>query len=565
MISIKYSENRVAKVYSILQNSDFYYKLALDQLQEEDFTSALKNLWDAVRLERKEKYLIEIAETYYKTKSYEASLTIYMELLAKNPAMDYLMAIARNLADSGYESLAAPFAVNTLMSMGKRMSSRHIQRLEDISENDKILRMFSAEEVEPGPKLIDRKARRDKEKLTEAYFKLNKGDFDGAIQVLNDYDIAAENYDDALDIMCGSAISNGDTELAVKTARKILAVNPFSITAYQALVLFNQPLHEDDVYDEEKLCGSFIMVLTKNRLDEKLRTFSVFLFLYKKYECSLKAVYAACDINPANCDNLVQAINMSFALGKKAKGEYYLHKLAALYPEDINTKTILWIHEKKYGRAVWKNYFLDYPYDKMKDLVTDFVNEYHFESKNIHIITPRAADYLRVIVDSDDLDSIEKIVRDILSHPKQGIKEELYKYLIDIRVSPEAKEIILRELLHAGVDAEIAVLAVNKMMYCRLASVKDVLPPFSDAYTEVFVNILLNGGTVVHHLLQSVAKEMSKINVPELNKKKPLAAAMNYYYALLDQPPIEIKELAKTYNTTQVLLKKYISAYKINI
>lgn len=80
-------------VISFKPNANLDYSLALKKIEEQDYLFAIKLLKDAIRIDPKEDYYIELAELYYKLNQFEESVSTYIELAKKNLTMEVALAV----------------------------------------------------------------------------------------------------------------------------------------------------------------------------------------------------------------------------------------------------------------------------------------------------------------------------------------------------------------------------------------------------------------------------------------------------------------------------------------
>ncbi|MFA5450060.1 MAG: hypothetical protein WC292_06450 [Clostridia bacterium] len=549
----------MARIHSILQKSDFYYQLALEQVEQEGYTAAIKNLHKAINISQKDDYYIELAEAYNAVGAFDASNQVYFNLLAKRPVVYYLFAISRNYIEMEREDLATEFAYNTFISLGKKMSEEPIERLAHIGESEMFARVFSRIEDEgKAPILINIAEREEEGLMQQTYELINRGDFDKAIMHMLKIPPESDNYEEALDIICIAAIKNGDKEMAVKTARTLLQKNKKSITAFMALVTYGASLAEGEEYDEDALSQSLISAMQEDGDDAMLRSFASLLLGKKKYKQFYNASAAAYTLNDANNSGLFRRLLSAFIMGKKEEGERTLNKFVELYPHDKLSKLMQWRFSQKPTKAGWKKL----PHSYFENIVEQY---YQVAASSKHnFLTEREQALLDLILTgSNYFDFFEVIEYAFL---KKGTIDYVISKLIDASIDHSGRLNLLKMLIMHGVERKVMILLPDRMDECQLRNIEP-LPDYAEhfiiSYSEAYVELLLSGYSPSPRRLGRIVKAFAKTQSTS-NKVHIMAAILHFYYLQTKGEIISLDELAQIYGTTVRTLKKYLSIYQFD-
>jgi|GEM_PF-2631473 hypothetical protein len=554
----------MARITSIVQNGEFYYKLALDQLAEDNYGDAIPNLIKAALLGGRDKYLVELAEAYSDVGSYHAAVSTYVTLLAANPNVNYLLAIARNFILMDADEEAADFALKSLMSLGNKLNEKRVERLEEVMDGSDVRKIFSADyPEEKGMEIYDSAELAEDRLMDDIEEAYERRDFDKAISLSLTVPKDSENHLDALEIICLSAIENGDKETALKAARELYSAEPGNLYAMRAFIETETSEDENKPYDFDRLVGECIREAVRAEDDEGLRILARTMLVYSDYEKTAEAARAALSLIPENYENLSLAVPALFLKGDKQAARTLLNRFASLYPRAVLVKLYKYLADKKTPKAVWKTSAIYFPGEKTREILIDYYDETLTADGDMKpVFSERAADLLDMILFTDNYRYFDVILSGIIFFKPVGGPEYIEKKLIDYELPAASREEITRILLKYGIDKELPVLLGDRFTYVMLKSPEKKDGRLAEAYIEVYLNLINLGFPISPRLLIAAYKGLEEAGLVKI-KLNVLSCLLHCLYNKLSDYRIDLKGLAEFYKTNLVTMKKYFAAMGI--
>lgn len=540
------------------QNAEFYYKLALEQLEAGTKYEAILNLIKAVELDGNPAYKMDLAEAYYNTHNYVQSTNLYIKLFFSSRKFIYVLAIYRNLLRMEHANLARNFILNCFQDLDS-ITTDIQDELPDIDEVELHKVMGAADGEYAG--LFARKG--DDDLIAELRMLVSRNDYDDAIMTAMDVPTDSTIYDIAQEVICVAAHARGDDELALRTARELLARQPSSVIAFGVLAMA-----AGMTADELQAKANRLYSLIKSKPD-KVRDFLRALShltnqqLFDKY---IEEAYAAF---PYVLDIIALKMFDRYANGDTAGGDACLKRLQMLFPDDFCVRAYTAASKSSCPPHCWQEYkytsFCTFD-DCIEDAFYDFVKDGKgAQQANIDamcaMILNSGGKYIGYLIEPY---MINKSVATGDSHANSS-DAFLEGLLSDINISPQNKCDLIYAMLLFGWDSVVDIVIEDVFLTCKLASLSIIEMPIKLArmYCEVYIKMLQIGEEPCPDALEDTLKRMQSAGIKYGMKQEALLAVLHYIYELdagnIDEKP---EYFAYLYEANPKTVQKYIDAFQ---
>lgn len=542
------------------QNADFYYKLALEQLEAGIHYEAILNLIKANELADDSVYRLQLAEAYYNTQNYAQSTNLYIKLLFQKRRLSYVLAIYRNMLLMGRTSEARRFILHSFQDFDgmltdeydelPEMDERELQKVLGLAENDDINEFINISDVYNEAAVFELK------KLVE------KSDFDGAIMQAQLVPAESKYYENAQEIICISAHARGDYELAEKTAREISVRSPDSVIAFGVLAVSNGRLSSEEVNERAAALYSLI----KNRADKSLDFLKTLAHsehteLYERYLEEIS--------NDSPCVFGIIAFKMFEMYAKKRteEGGRCLRRLQMLFPRDIKVRAYTALVQCKAPPHCFAEMKFS-PFCTDIDAVEKRFFEGSLKTKWRKSEVESVQNLLCAMLLSAADDDVSILVSAAYGsyNSMYGSLDAFFEELLsDINVSGENKCDLVYGMLMYGWDSAVDVMMGDTFVHCRISSLGIGKLPIKLArlYTEIYVQLVSDGEEPRPEVLYDVIERMGLIGIKNGMKQEALLAVGHYIYELECGAAEEIfDEYIEIYEANPTTAERYLQVFK---
>lgn len=544
------------------QTPDFFFRLALEQMEAGGYYDAILNLIKARELRDDPQYVLHLAEAYFHTKNYAQSTNLYIELFFRERRVAYILAIYRNLILMGRSRDAKRFVLDCLRD-SENITADDIEALPEMNEEDlqRVLGLVENNDVESFFDIKEAKETFAEEILDEFRELVEKGNYDKAIMRALEVKPDSALYNGAQEIICIAASERGDLELAEKTARAHSERMPDSMVAFCALALMPDRVSEREI--EERLqklallvgsdpakAVSLLRVLARTR----------YTALFDKY---LQAFYLD---HPCAFSLIAYKAAVSYARGNTEEGSVCIRRLQMLFPDDFLTRAYTALADSKTPEHCWQQ-MLHIPFcTDAEDIYKKVLQEAYKERKSRNT-GEKLLNLLCALIAASGEEDISYLIRLRYSHPEYGgvLTRFFIRALSDIHLEAEQKFDLIYGMLMNGWDIEADVMPGDTYLHCRIAALDSVNLPLQLAriYCEIYVQMISDAEEPDPEALLSVIRKMERIGVKKGMSMAPLLAVGHYLYELsLGAEEEDIGEYTELYGANPKTVEKYFQIYK---
>ena len=248
-------------------DANLNFSLALKKIEEQDYLFAINLLKEAISINPKPQYYIELAELYYKLGQFEESTATYISLCEKHLTMEVALAVLH----SHQTSLGKPIDPNELTMpnsvyfkiQNKSIDNMHLKRI--IKKYQKIVLDFNS-----NCEFIDVKERKIIKKLELAKTFAIEGKSKDALKILD-----SENWGTfdakAIELKVLIKLSSGDYADVYEYAKNYLIKNTVNSNVakgylYSIYELNGKIINEEFENEYEKLMSDFAKINDKENI-----------------------------------------------------------------------------------------------------------------------------------------------------------------------------------------------------------------------------------------------------------------------------------------------------------
>ena len=541
------------------QNAEFYYNLALEQMEAGIYYEAILNLIKANERADSPNYKLQLAEAYYHTQNFTQSTNIYIKLFFEKRRLAYILAIYRNLLLMGRTMDARKF----ILSCFREIDSIFTDSYEDLPEmeEDELQKVMGLAESEDFKGFLNLMDTYNESTLSQLKELVVKSDYDKAVMKAMEIPPESKLYDSAREIICICSQARGDYELAEKTAKELSFTTPDNVVAFGVLATMPDRVCRKEIEERAASLAPLIKNSSGKALDFlKTLSHTAHTDLFDKY---LQEIY---EENSCVFDIIAYKMFCLFAKGKKAEGKAHLKRLQMLFPNDFLVRAYTGFVDAGIPAHCWEELkFMPYCSD------TEAVEKRFFglESarKNKKKTTEEIGNLLCAMFCEGDQEVsliIERAMRTCfhVKHTPYRFFEDL---LSDINLSAEIKCDLIYYMLMYGWDSMVNVMMGDTFVRCRLESLGSTewqIKP-TKIYCEIYTQMISDGEVPNAQTLFEVIDSMLKIGMKKSMKDESLFAVAHYLYELkLGSEDEVFEEYIDIYDANPVTAQKYYEVFK---
>jgi len=554
----------MAKILTIDgQSPEFFFHLALEQMEAGAYYEGLLNLIKARELDENPQYALQLAEAYYNTKNFAQSTNIYIGLFFGERRMAYILAIYRNLLQLGRTRDARRFVLNCLRDPDN-ISTDDLDILPEMDEEDlqRVLGLVENNDIESFFDLKEAREAVAGDVLDEYRELITKGNYDEVIMRAMEIESESPLYNGAQEIICIAASEREDYELAETTARAQAERMPDSLVAFSVLALMPDRVPQKEIAERMGKLAALVgsdPVKAVSLLRALAQT--KYNALFEKY---LEEFYA---LN--NCSASVIAYKMAvcYARGKNTEGAACLRRLQMLFPDDFMTRAYCGLVEAKIPKHSWQQ-MLHIPFcTDVEAVKTKFLSD-ATKQKNTRVEGEKMINALCTMIAGADGGDISYLIGKSLSIYTQhkGILNFFFlRALSDLHIDGEQKCDLAYGMLMYGWDSQADIMMGDTFVHCRIASLAvDSLPALlAKLYCEIYVQMISDGEEPDPDALFGIVKKMGDKGVKRSMRFDALLAVTHYLYELsLGSEDEELDDYTEVYEANPKTVEKYLKEYK---
>ncbi|MBO7156182.1 MAG: hypothetical protein J6V83_02125 [Clostridia bacterium] len=549
------------------------YSLALDKINNKDYGFAIRLLNEAINIEGKPEYYIELAELYFTLGEYNECACTYSRLARdKGYRLDVVLGILR-----AHCALREISFCSDYLNVNHAATWRIYNKFYDNQKLKKIcLECKENTDALIAPHMVDVKDNAEKRILATAQEYYLKNEFGLALDALEKVAISGKYYVTALELKTLLYLKAGDYDNALKTGKDLASISKGNSRATGAILISLYYMAGESISTDFR--NAYIDceqdVFTNNKAKEVLR----FLELTKVlgYFAGLnRVVKRAIKSFPCNSEILFFGIEHYLMEGDADQAKKLIAKALILYPNHPKSATYNYlINDKNFIAQSDNDTWLNFTYnDSVREAFAELKANEYLAAKDFESVALNK-DLLTYILFSCSPQTIENVFGNTQLQSKQEFKDFLIWALDNAYLSTEIKYILL-ETLHnvcAGAGAIIfneSIDDVLNVMYFipekSLTKEDHKRNIISKVYARLVIDVNSNTDNVNKARLLNEYKYLIERNIP--CEQNYFCAVLHYRY-LTSQKEVKNNELlmesvSHLYNVSLTELYEILKIFEI--
>lgn len=528
-------------VITFKSDANLDFSLALKKIEEQDYLFAIKLLKEAIRIDPKDDYYIELAELYYKLNQFEESVSTYIELSKKNFTMEVALAVLH----SNQKALNKELDPNELTMpdniyykiQKNTISNNHFKRI--IKEYQSIVLS-----EQNNDKIINLKKRRMIKDLEEARSLAIAGDRTDALVLLDEVEWGDYTLK-ALELKTLIYLSGGDYYSAYENAEYYLRKDKNNINVNRAYLysIFAYCGKQINAEFTEAFDGVLKEYINVSNIDGLLSLYELAQMVCYNVGCD-KLIYLLAEKYTYDVFALLTIIS-NYALNAEwDKVDKYLKIANAVCENNPRVNYLNYLRKFVFKTDVSQNAWLSVLDDQLiKPVVEFFVSEY---VRGVNCISD-VNDLIRIAMYYLDEESLD----DFLSNERIIANDNIVEHLVWGIESPyiglENKIMLIRKYISKYYDkSRIFIIPTELGTMCtHLVGKLGVDIKENNIYNAVYPNVLFtlhDVDTLILNKAVSIVKEYDS----ELNNRVVQALVHAIYHKLKNYEP-QLELVAGTY------------------
>jgi tetratricopeptide (TPR) repeat protein len=544
------------------QSPEFFFHLALEQMEAGAYYDAILNLIKARDLDENPHYALQLAEAYYHTKNFEQSTNIYIGLFFGERRMAYILAIYRNLFLMGRTQEARRFVLACLKDP-ENISLDDMDALPEMDEEDlqRILGLVENNDIESFFDLTEMRKSFAEEDLDELRELVAKGNYDKAIMRAMEVHPDSDLYNSAQEIICIASNERGDFDLAEKTARAQSERMPDSLIAFSVLALMPDRVPQQEI--EARLEKLFALVGNDPQKSVNLLRVlaqTKYNALHEKY---VEQFYL---LNPCVFSMIAYKTSFCFAAGRDEEGKACLRRLQMLFPRDFLARAYTGLYEAKVPKHCWQQ-MLCLPFCTETEAIYKKLLQNVHSQRKTQESGEKLINYLCAVMMGKSEEDISFLIKELAANSQYS--DILTRFFIialsDIHLGGGQKCDLVYGMLMNGWDTEADVMMGDTFVHCRIAALESVHFPvhLQRIYCEIYVQMISDGEKPNPEALLDIIRKMNSKGIKRSMVFEALLAVVHYLYELFTgSEDEEMEDFIEIYDANPRTVEKYLNLYK---
>lgn len=421
------------------------YSLALEKIQNKDYGFAIKLLKEAIQIDAKPEYYVELAELYFTLGEYFECMCVYNRMARdKGYKLDVVLGMLR--AHCALREL--PFCsdyLNINHAATWRIFNKFydVQKLKDIcvecKENTDALK---------APHMIDVKDNAIKRKIAMAEDYCFNANFSSALSLIEDIPSSSKYYVASLELKTSIYLDSGDLEQALEIAKELKSISKGNLQAICAILIILYNL--GDTKFSVDFRNAYIECEQEIFESGNAKALVRFINLTQAlgYTAGLNRVLKkAIKAFPYNSQIIFYVIENHIArdeydrakeLIAKARELFPNHPLSSAYNYLINDERFI----KKCDRCIWDGFTF---YQGVRTALSE-LRASEFFNENCDVNAPLNEDLLTYLLYDCDAETVEDVLSDKRLQQRPGFKEFLIRALDNQYLNYETRYVLLAAL-----------------------------------------------------------------------------------------------------------------------